>query len=147
MKDSLRYNDASREQECVRMAQKYIEISFDSSSSSSSDDSLETSSDGSSDSGTRQKATKPETSSNKSSTFPAKHRSDNEETPLKQPHQDTFALKQESLEIIKRLHIKCVFFDTEHLFIFPINELNYHKSPDVNMEIAQNFYNAYCMTK
>ena len=35
LEDLLRYNDAMREQECVRMAQKYIEISSDSSSSSS----------------------------------------------------------------------------------------------------------------
>ena len=33
-----------------------------------------------------QKQTKPVTSSNKPSTFPAKCKSDNEETPLKQPH-------------------------------------------------------------
>ena len=40
------------------------------------------------DSGTRQKPTKPVMSSNKSSTFPAKCKSDNEQTHLKQPHQD-----------------------------------------------------------
>ena len=43
--DTLRHNDAMREQERVRMAQKAIEISSDSLSSSSWDDSLETSSD------------------------------------------------------------------------------------------------------
>ena len=83
LEDPLRYNDAMREQERVHMAHKYIEILSDSSSSSSSDDSLGTSSDDSSDSSTRQKPTKPIASSNKSSTFTAKHRSDNEETPLK----------------------------------------------------------------
>ena len=82
------------EQECVRMAQNYIVISSDSSSSLSSVDLLETSSDDSSDSGTRQKPTKPVTSYNKSSTFPAKHRYDYEETPLKQHHQDAFTSKQ-----------------------------------------------------
>ena len=85
----------------------------------SSDESLETLSDESSGSGRRQIPTKPVMSSNKSSTFPAKHKSDNEETPLKQPHQDAFTSKQETLEIIKRLHIKCGFLDTEHLFMLP----------------------------
>ena len=48
--DILRYNDAMREQEHVRMAQTYIDISSDFLSSSSSNDLLETSSDDSSDS-------------------------------------------------------------------------------------------------
>ena len=61
------------------------------------------------------------TSSNKSSTFPAKRKSDNEETPLKQPHQEDFTPKQEILERIKRLNIKCGFLDNEHLFMLPIN--------------------------
>ena len=43
----------------------------------------------------------------------AKHNSDNEETPLEQPHQDAFTPKHENLERIKRLHIKCGFLDTE----------------------------------
>ena len=106
--------DATREVECVRMAQNTIIIS---SESSSSDDLLEISSDESSDSGQRKITTKPVMSSNKPSTFPAKHKSDNEETPLEQPHQDNFSSKQETLEIIKRLHIKCGFLDTEHLFM------------------------------
>ena len=55
LEDVLRYNDAMREQERVHMAQKYIEILSDSLSSLSSDELLETSSDDSSDSGTRQK--------------------------------------------------------------------------------------------
>ena len=58
LEDTLRHNDVMREQECVRMAQNYIEISSDSSSSSSSDDSLETSPDDSSHSVTRQIPTK-----------------------------------------------------------------------------------------
>ena len=93
LEDILWYNDAMEEQERVDTAQKYIEILSYSSSSSSSDDSLETFSDDSSDSGTRQKPTKPVTLSNKSSTFPAKHKCDNEESPLKQPHQDAFTPK------------------------------------------------------
>ena len=97
------------------MEQNYIEFFFDSLSSSSSYDSLETFSDDSYDSGIRQKPTKPVTSSNKSSAFTSKHKSDNEETHLKQPHQDAFTSKQETLERIKRLHIKCGFLDTEHL--------------------------------
>ena len=108
------------EQERVHMAQNNIVISSD---SSSSDDLLETSSHDSSDSGTRQIQTKPMTPSNKSSTSPAKYKSDNEETPLKQPYQDDFTSKQETLERIKLLHIKCGLLDTEYLFIFPKNWL------------------------
>ena len=63
----------TKEQECVHTAQKYIEISSDSSSSSFSYDLFKTFLDNSSDSGTRQKTTNPVTSSNKSSTFTAKH--------------------------------------------------------------------------
>ena len=37
--------------------------------------------------------------------------------------------------------------NTEHLFMLPINWLDYHEFPDVNVDIAQNFYNAYCMPK
>ena len=85
LEDILSYNDAMRVQECIRTAKKYIEISSDSSSSSSYDPS---------DSGTNQKPTKPVTSSNKSYTCSAKHKSDNEETTLKQPHKDAFMLKQ-----------------------------------------------------
>ena len=48
----------AKEQECVHMAQKYIYILSDSSSSSFSDYSSEILSDDSSDSGTRQKPTK-----------------------------------------------------------------------------------------
>ena len=108
---------------------------------------METSSDDSCDSGTRQKSTKPVTSSNKSSTFPDKHKSDNEETPLKQPHQDAITSKQESLERIKRLHIKCCFLDTEHLFMLTINWVEHQELPDVNVEIEKIFYNAYCTEK
>ena len=136
---TFRHNNAMREQERVRMAQNTIEIQSASSSSLSSDYSLETLSDDSSDSGTSQKPTKPVTSSNKSSTFLDKQKSDNEETPLKQPHKDTFTSKQEILERIKRLHIKCGFLDTEHLFMLNFNWLNHYEVADVNVEIAQNF--------
>ena len=64
-------------------------------------------------------------SSNKSSAFTSNHKSDNEETPLKQPHQDAFTPKQEILEIIKRLHMKCGFLDTENLLMLPKTCLEY----------------------
>ena len=72
----------------------------------------------------------------------AKYNSDNEETPLKQPHQDAFTSKQETPDGIKQLHIKWRFLDTENLFIIPINWLIYQAFPDVNVEIAQNVYTA-----
>ena len=137
----------AKEQERVHTALKYIEMLYDSSSSLSSYYLSETLSDDSSDSGTRQKLTKPVTLYNKSSTFPAKRKYDNEETPLKQPYQDAFISKQEILERIKSLHIKRGFLYTEHLFMLPINWLNHHKVSDVNMKIVQNFYNAYCTPK
>ena len=66
---------------------------------------------------------------------------------MKQPHQDAFTSNQEILERINRLHIKCGFLDTEHFFVIPINWLNYCEVPDVNVDIVQNFYNAYCTPK
>ena len=48
---------------------------------------------------------------------------------------------------MKWLHIKCGFLDTEHVFMLPINWLNHHEFTDVNMYIAQNFYNANCTPK
>ena len=82
-----------KEQERVLTAHYYIEILSDSLSSSALKDLLKTLSDDSSDSGIWQKPTKPVTSYNKSSTFPAKHKSDNEEKTLTQPHQDAFTSK------------------------------------------------------
>ena len=67
--------DVMSEKEHISMAQNTIIISSDSSYSY---DSLETSSDDSYDSGRRQIPTKPVISYNKSSTFPAKHNSNNE---------------------------------------------------------------------
>ena len=57
-------------------------------------------------------------SSNKKSTFQAKRKYDNEETPFKQTHHDAFTSKQENLEIIKRLHKKCGILDIEHFSCF-----------------------------
>ena len=54
LEDTFRYNVKMREQELVRKAHNYIAILSDSSSSSSSDDSLETSSNDSPGSGSRQ---------------------------------------------------------------------------------------------
>ena len=51
-------------------------------------------SDEESDSGRREIPPKPATSYNKASTFPAEHKSDNEETPSKKNHQGPFTLKQ-----------------------------------------------------
>ena len=82
-------------------------------------------SDDKSDSGGRQIPSKPVKSSDKVSTFPAKHKSNNEETPLIKTHQRPFTSKQETLEIIKRLHIKCRFLNTEHLFVLPKTWLEY----------------------
>ena len=67
--------------------------------------------------------------------------------PLKTPHQGAFTSKQEIFEIIKSLHIKCGFLDNEHLFTILINWLNHREVPDMNVEIAQNLYNAYCTPK
>ena len=127
----------------VHTAQKYIEFFSDSLSSSSSDDLSDTSSDNSYDSVKRQKPTKPVSSSNKSSTFQDKRKSDNEETPLKQPHHDAFTSKQEILERINCLHKECGFLYTENLFMLPIIWFNHREVPHVNVEILQNFYNSY----
>ena len=45
-------------------------------------------------SGRREIPYKPVTLSNKASTFPAEHKSDNEETPRKKSHQGPFTLKK-----------------------------------------------------
>ena len=66
--------DTMRQEERVSMAQDNTIIS---SESSSSDDSLETSSNELSGLGRRKIPTKTVISSNKTSTFPAKHKSDN----------------------------------------------------------------------
>ena len=73
--------DAMRGGERVRMAQNTIIIL-------SNDES---------DSGRQEMPSKPVTSSNKASTFPAEHKSDNEETPLKKTHQGPVTSKQKTL--------------------------------------------------
>ena len=70
LEDTLRNNDAIREEERVHMAEETI-INL-------SDDNY--------DSETSEILSEPATSSNKASTFPAEHNSDNEETPLKKTH-------------------------------------------------------------
>ena len=86
-------------------------------------------------------------SSDKSSTFPAKHKSDNEETPLKQPHQEAFTSKQEISERMKRLHINCNFLYTEHLLMLPKTWLEHQQYADVYVYITQKNHNAYCTPK
>ena len=105
------------------------------------------SSDDESDSGGRGIPSKPVTSSNKASTFTAEHESDNEETPLKKTHQEPFTSKQETLEWIKRLHIKCGLLDTEHSSILPKTWLEYLQYEEVDVEISENLYNANCTPK
>ena len=67
LEDTLRNNDAIREEERVRMAKETIILSSDDYSNSE----------------TSEISSEPATSSNKVSTFPAEHNSDNEETRQK----------------------------------------------------------------
>ena len=67
LKDTLRNNDSIVEEELVRMAEETIILLSDENS----------------DSETSEISSAPATSSNKASTFPAEHNSDNEETHLK----------------------------------------------------------------
>ena len=89
------------------------------------------------DSGRRKIPSKPVTSSNKASTLTAEHKSNNEEKPKKKTHQRSFTLKQETLEIIKRLHIKYGSLDTEHLLMLPKTWLEYLQYEEVDMEILE----------
>ena len=95
--------DATMEEERVCMAQNTIIIQSDEKY----------------DSVRRKIISKPVRSYNKASKFLAKHKSDNEETPFGNTHEGPLTSKQETLERIKRLHIKCDFLDTEHLFMIP----------------------------
>ena len=70
LKNTLRTNDAIREEERVHAAQDTITLSSDENSNSE----------------TKETSSEPVTSSNKASTFPAEHITDNEETPLKKTH-------------------------------------------------------------
>ena len=91
LEDTLRNNDAVREEERVRMAEETIILSSDDNSYSE----------------TSKISSEPATSSNKASTFTADHNSDNEETPLKKTHAGPWTSKKEVLETIKKLHLKC----------------------------------------
>ena len=53
-------------------------------------------------------------------------------------------MKQETLERIKRLHIKCGFLDNEYLFMLPKTWLEYLQYEEVDVEITENLYNANC---
>ena len=78
LKNTLRNIDAIRDEERVRMAEEtIIPASNDNSDSEISEISFE-----------------PATSSNKASTFPAEHNSDNEETPLKKTHAGPWTSKK-----------------------------------------------------
>ena len=83
--NTLRNNDAIREEERVRMAEFTIILS--------SDDNY--------DLETRKISSEPATSSNKASTFSAEHNSDNEEIPLKKTHAGPWTSKEEVFETIK----------------------------------------------
>ena len=69
LEDTLRTNDASREEECVRAAEDEISIPYDHNSDLELSDT----------------SSEPVTSSSKESTLPDKHTNDNEETTLKKP--------------------------------------------------------------
>ena len=66
---------------------------------------------------------------------------------MKKTHQGPFTLKQETLEIIKQLHIKCGFLDTENLFMLPKTWLEYLQYEEVEVDISENLYNAKCNPK
>ena len=74
---TLRHNDKMREEECVR-----INAMREEERVHMAHNAIIILSDKEYDSGRRQIPSKPVTSSNKSSTFTAEHKSDNEETPL-----------------------------------------------------------------
>ena len=46
-----------------------------------------------------------------------------------------------------RLHIKCGLLDTGNLIMLHINWLNHCEVPYINVDIVQNFYNAYSTPK
>ena len=66
---------------------------------------------------------------------------------MKQTYQGPFILKQKKLERIKRLHIKCGFLNTEHLFMLPKTWLEYLQYEEVDVEISENLYDTNCMPK
>ena len=56
-------------------------------------------------------------------------------------------MKQENLERIKRLKIKCGFLDAEDLLKFPKTWLEYLQYEEVDVDISKNLYNANCTQK
>ena len=57
-------------------------------------------------------------------------------------HQGPFTSKQETLEKIKQLHIKCGFLNNEHLFMIPKIWLEYLQDEEIDVEITEFFYNS-----
>ena len=56
-------------------------------------------------------------------------------------------MKQETLERIKQLHIKCGFLDTENLLILPKTWLEDLQYEEVDVDILENLYNDNCTPK
>ena len=125
LEDTLRNNDAIREEQRVRMAEETIILS----------------SDDNSDPETSEISSKPATSSNKASTFPAEHNSDNKETPLKKTHAGPWTLKKDVLETIKKLHLKCGNEHYEHLYILTSIWLCLLQFETIGEEIYENLQN------
>ena len=90
LEDTLRTNDAIREEERVQSAEDKISISSDENSDSKSSNT----------------SSEPATSSSKASTLTAKHTNDNEETPFEKSHPQPWTSKKEVLETIKELYFK-----------------------------------------
>ena len=102
------------------------------------------SSDDNSDSERSEISSEPATSSNKVSTFPAEHNSDNEDTPLKKNHAIPWTSKKDVLEIIKTLHLNCGNEQYEHLYILPSRWLWLLQFETIGEEFYENLQNAYC---
>ena len=123
LKNTLRNNDSIREEERVRASEEIITLSSDDNSD------LETS----------KTSSQPAKSSNKASTFPAEHITDNEETPLKKPMLDHEHQKK-VLETIKKLHFKCGNELCENLYKLPskwIYLLKFEKFSKISSPIFQ----------
>ena len=129
LKNTLRTNDAIREEECVRAVEDVITLSsYDNSDSETSNTSYE-----------------PATSSNKASTFQAEHSTDNEETPFKKNHPRPWTSKKEFLETIKKLYFKRGGdANYEHLYILPSKWIDLLKFENIGDEIYGNLQNSYC---
>ena len=66
---------------------------------------------------------------------------------MKKNLQGPFTSKQENLEEIKLLHIKCEFLDIEHLFMIPKTWLEFLQYEEIDVEITDNLYNSNCTPK